>query len=66
MEKIMNNADVNVLMGRLLDREPLDSHAELEQGLSNQMDMNSLRAFARENGLIRKAGLVPARVAAGA
>lgn len=62
----MNNADVNALMGRLLDREPLDSAAELEQGLSSYMDMNSLHARARENGLIRKTGLVPARVAAGA
>ena len=48
----MNNADVTVLMGRLLDRDPLDTHAELEQGLSSVMDMNSLRAHAQQNGLI--------------
>jgi len=62
----MNNADVTVLMGRLLDRDPLDTHAELEQGLSSVMDMNSLRAHAQQNGLIRKSGLMPVRVAAGA
>ena len=62
----MNNADVTVLMGRLLDRDPFDTHAELEQGLSSVMDMNSLRAHAQQNGLIRKNGLMPVRVAAGA
>ena len=62
----MNNADEIVLIGRLLDRDPQDSPVELEQELARCMDLNALRAFARESGLVRLADLAPVRVQAGA
>ena len=61
----MTNADEIVLIGRLLDRDPLDCPEELVQSIASYTDMNTLRSIARQSGLIRTAEMAPARVVAG-
>nr|WP_312130679.1 hypothetical protein [Stenotrophomonas pavanii] len=61
----MTNADEIVLMGRLLDRDPMDDPDELNQVLASCSDVNKIRAFTRQSGLIRFTEMAPVRVQAG-
>jgi len=58
----MNHADEIVLQGRLLDRDPMDNPEELEQALASCSDINKLRAFTRQSGLICVAEMAPVRM----
>ncbi|QRD62747.1 hypothetical protein H8Z72_23360 (plasmid) [Xanthomonas citri pv. citri] len=61
----MTNADEIVLMGRLLDRDPMDNPDELSQVLASCSDVNKIRAYTRQSGLIRQAAMTPVCVRAG-
>lgn len=61
----MTHADEIVLTGRLLDRDPMDNPDELDQVLASNSDVNKIRAYTRQSGLIRQTEMTPVRLQAG-
>lgn len=57
-------ADEIVLIGRLLEHDPVDNPDGLDQVLASCTDINMMRVYTRQSGLLRKSEMTPVRLQA--